>query len=91
MPRTRVSTTVDADRLDRARALSGLPDSKLLDSAVAALLEQLEAEHELAALERAPYEHDEDVAWDAPPVALPYDGPVPDAVLDLARRRRERR
>ena len=39
MARTRISTTVDADLLARARrACSGLPDSALVDEALAALL-----------------------------------------------------
>lgn len=39
MPRTRVSTTVDADLLDNARRLrSGQTDAALLDEALAALL-----------------------------------------------------
>lgn len=39
MPRTRVSTTVDADLLDTARRLrSGQTDAALLDEALAALL-----------------------------------------------------
>jgi post-segregation antitoxin (ccd killing protein) len=39
MPRTRISTTVDAQLLERARqARSGLADSALIDEALAALL-----------------------------------------------------
>jgi hypothetical protein len=39
MPRTRISTTVDADLLSSARrARSGLADSMLIDEALAALL-----------------------------------------------------
>ncbi len=39
MPRTRISTTVDAALLGSARdARSGLPDSALIDEALAALL-----------------------------------------------------
>jgi post-segregation antitoxin (ccd killing protein) len=39
MPRTRISTTVDAELLERARqARSGLADSALIDEALAALL-----------------------------------------------------
>jgi post-segregation antitoxin (ccd killing protein) len=39
MPRTRISTTVDAHLLERARqARSGLADSALIDEALAALL-----------------------------------------------------
>jgi post-segregation antitoxin (ccd killing protein) len=39
MPRTRISTTVDAELLARARtARSGLADSRLIDEALRALL-----------------------------------------------------
>ena len=38
MSRTRLSTTVDASLLDRARKASGKPDSALVDEALAALL-----------------------------------------------------
>ena len=38
MARTRISTTVDAELLARARARSGLADSALIDEALAALL-----------------------------------------------------
>jgi post-segregation antitoxin (ccd killing protein) len=39
MARTRISTTVDAQLLERARSLrSGLPDSALVDEALTALL-----------------------------------------------------
>lgn len=39
MPRVRISTTVDGELLDSARrSRSGLPDSALIDEALAALL-----------------------------------------------------
>ena len=38
MARTRISTTVDAELLASARTRSGLPDSELVDEALAALL-----------------------------------------------------
>ncbi|MBB1512130.1 MULTISPECIES: DUF2191 domain-containing protein [unclassified Tessaracoccus] len=38
MSRTRLSTTVDAGLLERARRASGKPDSALVDEALAALL-----------------------------------------------------
>ena len=48
MPRTRVSTTVDGELLDRARAaLAGTPDSALLDAALTTLL----ARHRAAELD----------------------------------------
>jgi hypothetical protein len=91
MPRARVSTTLDAEQLARARELSGLPDSRLLDRALAALLDQLEQEREAAALDRHPYEGDPELAWEVPATPLPYDGDVPKEVLELARRRRAER
>lgn len=92
MERVRVSTTVDADRLAAARRLLPGTDSRLLDRALAALVEQLEAERELAILAAQPYEHDPDLAWQAPPGPdLPYEGDVPDDVMRLARRRRRQR
>lgn len=66
-------------------------DSQIIDRALAALLEQLEEERELAALSAAPYEDDPDLAWTSPPGPdLPYDGDVPDEVLRLAAKRRKR-
>jgi hypothetical protein len=91
MVRVRISTTVDAQQLARVRQLTDAPDSRILDRALAALLEQLEAERELAALSAAPYEDDPDLAWTVPPGPdLPYDGQVPAEVLRLAARRRRR-
>ncbi|MGH9115290.1 MAG: hypothetical protein ACRDWW_05610 [Acidimicrobiales bacterium] len=91
MSRVRVSTTVDAEFLGRARRLLPGPDSHLMDQALAALIEQLEAEREAAALSAQPYEEDPDLAWSAPDGPdLPYDGDVPRDVLALSRRRRRR-
>ena len=92
MNRARVSTTLDAARLDRARTLSGLSDSKLLDRALAVLIDDLERERELAALDRHPYDDDPELSsWQAAPAPLPYDGDVPDAVIRLAEQRRVER
>ena len=92
MTRVRISTTVDAERLERARALLAMSDSRLLDRALAALLDQFEAARELAALDRQPYDEDADLTWrTAPPPPLPYDGDVPDDVLALAEARRRAR
>lgn len=92
MARVRISTTVDAEQLARIRQLTGLSDSRLLDRALARLLDDLEHERELAALERHPYDEDPDLAWRAPPLpSLPYDGDVPQEVVELAERRRARR
>lgn len=92
MLRARVSTTVDATVLRRARDLLPGPDSRVLDRALLALIEQLEEEGERAALLAHPYEDDPDLAWQAPPGPdLPYDGEVPEEVVRLARRRRSAR
>jgi hypothetical protein len=91
MNRARLSTTVDAASLGRARELMPGSDSRLVDRALGALIEQLEAERELAALASHPYEKDPDLAWEAPAGPdLPYEGEAPKEVLDLARRRRQR-
>jgi len=92
MSRIRISTTVDSVGLSTARRLVAGPDSVLLDRALAALVEQLEADQERAALDAHPYEADPDVAWEAPTGPdLPYDGTVPADVVRLARRRRAHR
>jgi hypothetical protein len=89
MTRVRISTTVDAAMLAAARRLASQPDSELLDRALTALVEQLEAQRELSALADQPYEDDPDLAWQAPPGPdLPYDGAVPADVMKLAHRRR---
>lgn len=92
MIRARVSTTVDATALRRARDLLPGPDSRVLDRALLALIHQLEEEAERAALVAHPYEDDGDLAWQAPSGPdLPYDGDVPEEVIRLARRRRRAR
>lgn len=89
MSRVRISTTVDARYLEAARRLLPVADSRLLDRALASLVEQLEGERELAALAHHPYEDDPDLAWQAPPGPdLPFDGAVPPDVISLAQRRR---
>lgn len=91
MKRVRLSTTVDAQLLAGARRLVPGPDSRLVDLALAALVEQVEGERELEALAAHPYEADPDVSWPAPAGPdLPYDGPVPADVRRLAQRRRGR-
>ena len=88
MKRVRISTTVDGERLKQCRRLLGISDSRLVDRALAALLQEIEAGQE-AALENYPYEEDPDLSWEAPPgPPLPYDGDVPAEVVDLAKRRR---
>lgn len=92
MSRVRISSTVDGERLAACRRLAGKPDSKLLDDALASLLEVLEGRDEIEALDRQPYDEDPDLNWEAPPgPALAYDGEVPREVLDLAAARRRRR
>ena len=91
MARMRLSTTVDADRLAELRRRLDLPDSELVDRAMAALARELLGEHERAAIAAAPYEADPDLAWQAPPGPdLPYDGEVPEEVRRLAVERRAR-
>jgi hypothetical protein len=92
MKRVRVSTTVDGDRLTESRRRFDGPDSKLFDRALRALIDELDAERELSALDAQPYESDSDLSWE-PPVTpgLPYDGPVPPDVVRLAKRRRAAR
>ena len=71
--------------------MSDGPDSKILDRALEALIEQLEEEQELAALTAHPYEADPDITWaPVPGDGLPYDGEVPAAVLRMAADRRRR-
>lgn len=89
MARVRISTTVNGERLETCRRMLGLPDSRILDRALAALLDRLETEKEVAALQAQPYEGDPDLAWQAPPGPdLPYDGEIPAEVRRLAQRRR---
>lgn len=65
MARTRISTTVDGDLLDSARrARSGLPDSALIDEALAALLaRQRGAEIDAAYAAYDAHPLDEDDEW----------------------------
>lgn len=92
MARTRISTTVDAHRLAVARGRLAVSDSELIDRALAALIEQIEAEREQIALAEHPYEGDPELAWQAPfGPDLPYDRDVPSDVLELAAERRRRR
>ncbi len=88
MTRVRISTTVDQEKLNRCRQLVGDPDSVLIDQAIEALIEKIEARLEAMALSARPYEDDPDLAWIAPlGPDLPYDGGVPAEVLRLAKRR----
>ncbi len=89
MTRVRISTTVDGERLEQARALVQAPDSELIDKALKLLLDQIRAEREIAAIRAMPYDEDPDLSWEAPPGPdLPYDGEVPEEVRVLAEQRR---
>jgi hypothetical protein len=64
MSRTRLSTTVDAALLERARKASGKPDSALVDEALSALLARhrtVEVDASYAAYDAHPL--DEPDAW----------------------------
>ncbi len=91
MSRVRVSTTVDRDRLERLRALSGLRDSELFDVALAAALRELTIARELEALDRMPYDTDPELVMPAAPDALDDGFDAPKRVHEMARRRRARR
>jgi len=95
MSRVRISTSVDADRLARARRFGLGRDSELIDAALAALIDREEQRRELAALEHSPYEADTELWLDNPRVdwdqELPYDGGVPADVIELARTQNRRR
>jgi len=85
----RISTTVDAIQWERARKLMDSPASKIVDRALETLVERLEAEQDLKALEEFPYEGDPELNWEVDPVpGLPYDGKVPQEILRLAAQRR---
>jgi hypothetical protein len=87
--RTRISTTVDPERLATARSQTGLLDSELIDLALAALIEQRERDAEDQAFSDQPFELDPDLTalptgW--PPQSPPldtYDEPVPSDVIAL--------
>lgn len=67
-------------------------DSQLLDRALGALRDKVERDHELAALERDPYDDDPDLSWRAPAgPSLPYDGDIPDDVIEMIEARRRSR
>lgn len=95
MARARISTSVDAAQLEKARSLSDLRDSELFDRALTLFVRQSTIDHEIAALERIPYDADPElVMGDAPNDSvdeLPYDGEVPEEILRIAAERRRRR
>ena len=98
MTRERISTTVDGAVLAEARRRTGNRDSELFDAALAALLDRLDTDAELRALDALPYDDDPELAMpssaDATGPAIwvgDYEGDVPAAVVALARQRRAAR
>lgn len=89
MNRVRISTTVDGERLTACRNALGISDSRILDKALALLLDRLEEIREQEALRAMPYHEDTDLAWDVSVgPGLLYDGEVPEDVRRLAESRR---
>jgi hypothetical protein len=89
MKRVRISATVDGASLEHARRLTGARDSQLLDHALGALVRELQAEQERAALQAHPYDADPELSWTVPTAPdLPYEGDIPAEVIALAEARR---
>lgn len=86
--RTRISTTVDGIKWRQAMSLMNSPASQVVDRALEALIDRLEAESEIRALDEFPYDEDPELAWEAEPVALPYEGDVPEAIRRQAAQRK---
>lgn len=91
MSRTRISTTVDANCLARARAVGHERDSVLFDKALRAYIEQVAAEQERTALDQFPYGSDPELEMPEAHDDLPYEGKIPDDVVRLAKHRRTQR
>lgn len=93
MKRVRISTTVDATKLERARSLVGTTDAQMIDRALEALIVEVNAAAERDALRRLPYDKDRELDLPAATFAgeLPYDGEVPREILETARKRRAAR
>ena len=92
MARVRLSTTVDGQKLATCRRMLGIPDSQITDRALESLAREVEARADIAAIEAYPYDDDPDLSWETPPGPdIPYDGEVPQEVLDLAATLRLRR
>jgi hypothetical protein len=94
MSRVRISTTVDSDLLARARAsVPETNDAGLMDRALAELTKQVEQKREREVLARLPYDLDPELELPQAPLpdGLPYDGPVPHDVQQLADERRRQR
>ncbi|MGQ0743245.1 MAG: hypothetical protein ACT4OS_02690 [Acidimicrobiales bacterium] len=90
MDRVRISTTVDGTLLAHCQRLRAGPTSALIDDALEALADRLDAERETEILTALPYEDDEALAWSVPfGPDLPYTGTIPQEVLDLAAARRK--
>ena len=91
MNRMRISTTVDATAWNLARSLVTGSNSDVVDAALLALIESLEAQRERTALAAHPYAEDPDLTWEVPTgPPVPYDASVPEDVLRLAERRRHK-
>ena len=91
MRRVRISTTVDSDLLARARAsVPGTNDAALMDRALEELTRQVEQKHEREVLARLPYDLDPELNLPQAPLpdGIPYDGPIPVDVQQLADERR---
>ncbi len=90
--RVRISTTIDGERLEAARLRSGRRDSELFDLALIALLDTLDQEDELRAIETQPYDRDPDLVLAVPQTFDErYDGAIPESVRLLAEERRAAR
>ena len=92
MNRVRLSTTVDAHSLTRARSLKVGSDAELIDAALKSLIGDLEAKRDLAALDLWPYADDAELAMPEAlhdhADALEYHGSIPSDVTRLAQLRR---
>jgi hypothetical protein len=91
MRRVRISTTVDGEQLQRARAIAKRPDAELFDYALALFIQAVEGEREREILHARPYDDDPELAMPVSGMVLPYDGDVPADVLRLAEERRRQR
>ena len=92
MSRTRISTTVDDQLLQRARRMAAAAnDAELIDRALESLTRTIGRERELSILDALPYDNDPQLALPEAqelPDGVRYDGDVPADVVALARSRR---
>ncbi len=76
----------------RGHVSSSGSDSLVIHRALTALVQELEGDRELAALAAHPYDADPELVWEVPAGPdLPYDGDIPEGVMELARQRRRER